>query len=213
MLGQRRGADEERESDEPAGRQQSKRGGHRLLKLAALGGAVALLVREDVRNQLLDLLFGAEEEFDYSSLTEPSEAAPGHSPSEPWVRQSDPVPEPQTPPEYQFETPSEHQAEAPTEHQPPPENQTETPPDYQAEAPPDYEPGSSSTVGEPPRAVRITTSIAPGPEAWRAAEREHEQAPVPTSEPADPDQGTGEPPALPPRWWAPSSPGDEPADS
>jgi hypothetical protein len=37
-----------------------------------------LLVRDDVRARLLDALFGAEEEFDYSSVTEP--VVPGGDP-------------------------------------------------------------------------------------------------------------------------------------
>jgi hypothetical protein len=70
MPGHRRGADPDRDSGQPDRRHSAKRGG-RLLKVALLGGAVALLVSEDLRNQLLDVLFGAEEEFDYNSVTDP----------------------------------------------------------------------------------------------------------------------------------------------
>ena len=44
--------------------------------LAIIGGAVALGVSSDLRNKVLDLLFGAEEEFDYTSTTAPSSPAP-----------------------------------------------------------------------------------------------------------------------------------------
>jgi len=72
MSRDRRDAEADERESEPSGR----RHGHRLLKVALLGGAVALLVSEDLRKQLLDLLFGAEEEFDYSSTTAPAEPAP-----------------------------------------------------------------------------------------------------------------------------------------
>jgi hypothetical protein len=58
------------EGSEPELRPAPKLGG-RVIKVAALGGAVALLLSGEVRNRLLDLLFGAEEEFDYRSVTEP----------------------------------------------------------------------------------------------------------------------------------------------
>ena len=48
----------------------------KLLFLGLLGGAVALGVSSDLRNKVLDLLFGAEEEFDYTSTTAPSSPAP-----------------------------------------------------------------------------------------------------------------------------------------
>ena len=48
----------------------------RLLVLSIVGGAVALAVSEDLRNKVLDMLFGAEEEFDYTSTTSPSTPAP-----------------------------------------------------------------------------------------------------------------------------------------
>ena len=57
-----------------------RRGGiGRLLLVAILGGAVAIAVSEGLRNKVLDALFGAEEEFDYTSNTTPAapaEAAP-----------------------------------------------------------------------------------------------------------------------------------------
>jgi hypothetical protein len=43
----------------------------RLLVLTLVGGGVALGASEGLRNKVLDLLFGAEEEFDYTSATTP----------------------------------------------------------------------------------------------------------------------------------------------
>jgi hypothetical protein len=54
-----------------------RRGGiGRSLLLIATAGALALALNEGLRSKVLDLLFGAEEEFDYSSTTAPSEPAP-----------------------------------------------------------------------------------------------------------------------------------------
>jgi len=60
------------------GPQKRKRKGGigKLLLLAIIGGGVALGVSADLRNKVLDLLFGAEEEFDYTSTTAPSSPAP-----------------------------------------------------------------------------------------------------------------------------------------
>jgi hypothetical protein len=41
----------------------------RLLLLGVVGAALALALSEDLRNKVLDALFGAEEEFDYTSTT------------------------------------------------------------------------------------------------------------------------------------------------
>ena len=52
-----------------------KRGGlGKLLLLGVVGAALALAVSEDLRKKLLDALFGAEEEFEYSSTTAPAPA-------------------------------------------------------------------------------------------------------------------------------------------
>jgi hypothetical protein len=48
----------------------------KLLFVAIVGAGVALAVSEDLRNKVLDLLFGAEEEFDYTSTTTPAPAEP-----------------------------------------------------------------------------------------------------------------------------------------
>ncbi|HWT94060.1 MAG TPA: hypothetical protein VN238_13735 [Solirubrobacteraceae bacterium] len=53
-----------------------KGGVRRLLVLGLIGGGVAIGVSEGLRNKVLDLLFGAEEEFDYTSTTAPSSPAP-----------------------------------------------------------------------------------------------------------------------------------------
>lgn len=52
--------------------QKPKRKKHRLgklLMLAIIGGVVALVVSEGARKAVLDTLFGAEEEFEYTSTT------------------------------------------------------------------------------------------------------------------------------------------------
>ena len=41
----------------------------KLILLAIIGGAVALVVSEDARKAVLDALFGAEEEFEYTSTS------------------------------------------------------------------------------------------------------------------------------------------------
>jgi hypothetical protein len=41
----------------------------KLIFIAMIGGVIAIAVNEDVRKQVLDTLFGAEEEFQYSSTT------------------------------------------------------------------------------------------------------------------------------------------------
>jgi hypothetical protein len=47
----------------------------KLLLLVLLSAGVALAVSEDLRKKALDALFGAEEEFEYTSTTAPSNAA------------------------------------------------------------------------------------------------------------------------------------------
>jgi len=54
-----------------------RRGGlGRSLLLIAIGSVLAVALNESLRSKLLDLLFGAEEEFDYSSTTAPETPAP-----------------------------------------------------------------------------------------------------------------------------------------
>ncbi|MCW2967526.1 MAG: hypothetical protein JWM71_1298 [Solirubrobacteraceae bacterium] len=60
------------------GPKKRKRKGGLLRKLLflAVAGGVAVAVSEDLRNKVLDTLFGKEEEFDYTSSTTPSSPPP-----------------------------------------------------------------------------------------------------------------------------------------
>jgi hypothetical protein len=62
----------------PKKAKKSKKRGRKLLVLVA-GAGLALALSEGLRNKVLDLLFGAEEEFDYTSTTAP--AAPPPTPA------------------------------------------------------------------------------------------------------------------------------------
>ena len=62
------------------GAKRKKRGKGRLLLLAIVGGAIALAASEGLRKKVLDALFGAEEEFEYTSQTTAS--APQPTPTE-----------------------------------------------------------------------------------------------------------------------------------
>ena len=53
-----------------------KGGFGRIVLVAILGGAIAVAVSESLRGKLLDALFGAEEEFDYTSNTAPASPPP-----------------------------------------------------------------------------------------------------------------------------------------
>ena len=57
-------------------KRQRKGGIGRSLLLIAVAGVLAIALSEGLRSKVLDLLFGAEEEFDYSSTTAPAEPAP-----------------------------------------------------------------------------------------------------------------------------------------
>ena len=58
-------------------KQKSGGGFGKLLLLGVVGGAVALALSESLRKKLLDALFGAEEEFEYTSTTSsPSTGSP-----------------------------------------------------------------------------------------------------------------------------------------
>jgi transcriptional accessory protein Tex/SPT6 len=60
-------------ADQLRGKRRRKRHrGRRLLLLAILGAGVALVVSEGARKAVLDKLFGAEEEFEYTSTTSPA---------------------------------------------------------------------------------------------------------------------------------------------
>jgi hypothetical protein len=59
-----------------------RRGGFgRTLLLLTMGALLAIALSPGLRSKLLDLLFGAEEEFDYSSTTAPPEPAPAGAPA------------------------------------------------------------------------------------------------------------------------------------
>ena len=62
---------------EPAPKQRRRRrAGRRTLTLLLVGAILAVALSEDLRSKVLDMLFGAEEEFDYTSTTAPSTPAP-----------------------------------------------------------------------------------------------------------------------------------------
>jgi hypothetical protein len=61
-------------------KQKSGGGLGRVLLLGVVGGAVALALSEGLRKKVLDALFGAEEEFEYTSTTSsPSSSTPAGS--------------------------------------------------------------------------------------------------------------------------------------
>jgi hypothetical protein len=54
-------------------KKRKRRGGFgKLLFVGLVGAGIALVASEGLRNKVLDALFGAEEEFDYTSTTTPS---------------------------------------------------------------------------------------------------------------------------------------------
>jgi hypothetical protein len=60
-----------------APKRKKKRGGFgKLLVVGIVGAGVALAVSEDLRKKVLDALFGAEEEFEYTSTTAPATPTP-----------------------------------------------------------------------------------------------------------------------------------------
>jgi hypothetical protein len=67
---------------EPPRKAKRRRGGiGRKLALLAIAGVLALALSEDLRGKVLDLLFGSEDEFEYSSTTAPAEPAPVPTPA------------------------------------------------------------------------------------------------------------------------------------
>jgi len=58
------------------GKRRSRHTGRKLLMLAILGGIAALILSEGARKAVLDRVFGAEEEFEYTSSIAPHAAVP-----------------------------------------------------------------------------------------------------------------------------------------
>jgi hypothetical protein len=66
----RKAAESMQEASERLRSKPKRKGGiGRILLLAVVGGAIALAVSEGARKTVLDALFGAEEEFEYTSTT------------------------------------------------------------------------------------------------------------------------------------------------
>jgi hypothetical protein len=61
---------------EPTKKRRRKGGLGRTLLVLMIGGGLAVALSEGLRSKVLDALFGAEEEFDYSSTTAPATPAP-----------------------------------------------------------------------------------------------------------------------------------------
>lgn len=62
--------------DRVRGRRRRSHRGRKLLMLMILGGVAALILSEGMRKTVLDRIFGAEEEFEYTSSTAPHAAVP-----------------------------------------------------------------------------------------------------------------------------------------
>jgi hypothetical protein len=58
------------------GKRRKRHAGRKLFMLAILGGIAALILSEGARKAVLDRIFGAEEEFEYTSSTAPHAAVP-----------------------------------------------------------------------------------------------------------------------------------------
>jgi hypothetical protein len=61
---------------QPASKPKRKGGLSRTLMLLIVGAVLAIALSESLRSKVLDMLFGAEEEFDYSSTTMPAQDVP-----------------------------------------------------------------------------------------------------------------------------------------
>ncbi len=59
-------------SDHLRGRTRKRSGARTLFGIIIIGGILALVLSEDLRKAALDRLFGAEEEFEYTSTTAPA---------------------------------------------------------------------------------------------------------------------------------------------
>jgi hypothetical protein len=65
----------------PKRKRKSGGGFGKLLLLGVVGAGLALALSEDLRKKVLDALFGAEEEFEYTSTTAPATPSPEASTS------------------------------------------------------------------------------------------------------------------------------------
>jgi hypothetical protein len=61
-------------ADQVRGKRRSKHRGRKLFSLLILGGIATLILSEGARKAVLDRIFGAEEEFEYTSSTAPHAA-------------------------------------------------------------------------------------------------------------------------------------------
>jgi hypothetical protein len=61
-------------------KKRKRRGLGRLLLVALVGGGLALALSEDLRKKVLDALFGAEEEFEYTATTTPGSTTSSSQP-------------------------------------------------------------------------------------------------------------------------------------
>ncbi len=68
----RNAAESLREASDQLRGKRKKRHWGRIVVIALLGAALAIALSEDLRKAVLDRLFGAEEEFEYSSTTTPT---------------------------------------------------------------------------------------------------------------------------------------------
>jgi len=66
---------------EPPKRARRRGGLGRSLLFIAVAGLLAIALSEGLRSKVLDLMFGAEEEFDFDSTTTPAEPAPVGAPA------------------------------------------------------------------------------------------------------------------------------------
>ena len=66
--------------DGPKKKKKKRRGGFgKLLLVGIVGAGAAIALSEGLRNKVLDTLFGAEEEFDYTSTTSPAPSTAGET--------------------------------------------------------------------------------------------------------------------------------------
>jgi hypothetical protein len=63
----------------PKKQKKRRRGFGKLILLGIIGAGLAVALSEGLRNKVLDALFGAEEEFDYTSTTSPAPAPAGET--------------------------------------------------------------------------------------------------------------------------------------